>query len=167
MILHLILPEKFGKCDMMNLKDLKHIAYVQSNGTFYDELNCLKDDIEFFRAYLRRNKKSNFSFDVRVFQLSSRKAFDDIWETYNYDIGYIEDVYAVFTVLKYIITNISENKTIFTDEEIYEFDLYMKLNYGLDIIEYVGEFIGCSSEIMRVVERITNIVQNYPQVDNK
>lgn len=167
MISHLVLQEKLGKYGMMNLKDLKQIACAQSNGTFYDELNSLKDDIEFFRAYLRRNKKSNFAFDVRVSQQSSRKAFDDIWKTYNYDIEYIENVYVVFIVLKYIITNMTENKTIFTDEEIYEFDLYMKLNYGLDIIKYVEEFIGCGSEIRSVIDRINNIVQNHPQVDNK
>ena len=67
----------------MNEKTVISIAQnAISMDTYYQKLNALKEDVEFFTLFMKRNKKSDFDFNIRVSYSCSIKAINDIWEKY-------------------------------------------------------------------------------------
>ena len=124
---------------------------------YFKELEALKEDISFFDMYMKRNKKSNANFAVRIFYNCAYKVFDDIWKKYSYYKSDIEIVFSEFIVLKAIIQDIDEDTNRFTKNTKKEFIDYFE-QYGETMVkDYVSEFIGCSRGCMAVLEKVEQI----------
>lgn len=124
---------------------------------YFKELEALKEDINFFDMYMKRNKKSNADFVVRISYKGTFKAFDDIWKKYAYDKSDMTIVFSEFIVLKAIIQDIDEDTNRFTKNTKKEFIDYFE-QYGETMVEdYVSEFIGCSRGCTAVLEKIEQI----------
>lgn len=124
---------------------------------YFKELEALKEDISFFNMYMKRNKKSNANFAVRIFYNCVFKAFDDIWKKYSYYTSDMEMVFSEFIVLKAIIQDIYEDTNRFTKNTKKEFIDYFE-QYGETMVEdYVSEFIGCSRGCTAVLDKIQQI----------
>lgn len=124
---------------------------------YFKELEALKEDISFFDMYMKRNKKSNANFAVRIFYNCTSKVFDDIWKKYSYYKSDIEIVFSEFIVLKAIIQDIDEDTNSFTKNTKKEFIDYFE-QYGETMVkDYVSDFIGCSRGCTAVLEKIEQI----------
>ena len=124
---------------------------------YFKELEALKEDISFFDMYMKRNKKSNANFAVRIFYNCAYKVFDDIWKKYSYYKSDIEIVFSEFIVLKAIIQDIDEDTNRFTKNTKKEFIDYFE-QYGETMVkDYVSEFIACSRGCMAVLEKVEQI----------
>lgn len=124
---------------------------------YFKELEALKEDISFFNMYMKRNKKSNANFAVRIFYNCAFKVFDDIWKKYSYYTSDMEMVFSEFIVLKAIIQDIYEDTNRFTKNTKKEFIDYFE-QYGETMVkDYVSDFIGCSRGCMAVLDKIQQI----------
>ena len=138
----------------MNEKTVISIAQnAISMDTYYQKLNALKEDVEFFTLFMKRNKKSDFDFNIRVSYSCSFKAFNDIWEKYDYYQKNLETAFSEFIVLKSIIEDLYNGTGIYTDAEIHIYD-------------YIGDFIGCSRGIADV-ERQLSIIMERSNINSK
>ena len=131
----------------MKFHDVEHIARTIKGDAYYEEIRLLKDDIYFFSAYIRRNRKSNFSFYLIPCQQSTYRAFKDIYETFSLNSSYIDNAYAVYTVMKAIIIDTYEQTMKFNSGQIREFAEFLNHDFDMDLEDYVGCFVGCSNGI--------------------
>lgn len=132
---------------------------VVGTDIYYQKLNALKEDVEFFTLYMKRNKKSDFNFDIRISYSCSFKAFNDIWEKYNYYQKNLETAFSEFIVLKSIIEDLYNGTGIYTDAEIREFIEYFQKYNETHIYDYIGDFIGCSRGITDVEKQLSIIME--------
>ena len=85
----------------MNIEKVKHIAIsIKGVDEFYKESKLLKEDMTFFKLYTDRNRKSDFRFVLIPCQNGAYKAFRDIFEAYSLSDTFLEDAFAVYTVMK-------------------------------------------------------------------
>lgn len=135
------------------------VCRLLTSDTYYKKFRALKSDVDFFKMYMARNKKSEFRFDLRISYGGSFKAFDDIWKKYGYGNfdNDLEVAFAEFMLLQMIITDIYEKTNIFTDAEIKEFIDYFE-QYEETLVEnYVSDFIGCSHGCCAVLQKLEHI----------
>lgn len=133
----------------MNIEKVKHIAIsIKGVDDFYKESKLLKEDMAFFKMYTDRNKKSDFRFVLIPCQQGAYKAFRDIFEAYSLSDTFLEDAFAVYTVMKDIILDVYDQNMKYTSGEIREFALYLKSDFNLNLEDYVGDFVGCSHGIV-------------------
>lgn len=144
----------------LNLSKVKSIAYKLCGDSYYEELRLLKEDISFFTMYMQRNKKSHFTFNLWVSQLGSYWAFDKLWRSCGYGESYIEDVYAIFEVLKRMIVSIYEGMDKFTDAEIKDFNDWLRYDYEYDLRDFVTDFVNCSIGVSETISKIKTIVDS-------
>lgn len=126
---------------------------------YYQKLNALKEDVEFFTLYMKRNKKSDFNFDIRISYSCSFRAFNDIWKKYDYYQKNLEKAFSEFIMVKNIIEDIYNGTGIYTDTEIREFIEYFQRYDETHICDYVGDFIGCSRGIANVEDQLNTILK--------
>lgn len=132
---------------------------VVGTDIYYQKLNALKEDVEFFTLYMKHNKKSDFNFDIRISYSCSFKAFNDIWEKYDYYQKNLETAFSEFIVLKSIIEDLYNGTGIYTDAEIREFIEYFQKYNETHIYDYIGDFIGCSRGITDVEKQLSIIME--------
>lgn len=128
---------------------------------YYQKLNALKEDVEFFTLYMKRNKKSDFNFDIRISYSCSFRAFNDIWKKYDYYQKNLEKAFSEFIMVKNIIEDIYNGTGIYTDTEIREFIEYFQRYDETHICDYVGDFIGCSRGIANVEDQLNTILKKW------
>lgn len=143
---------------MMKIEEIKKMARnLIGSDEYYEKLNNLKSDVEFFNLYMQRNRKSEFMFTVYVEHRGSYRAFNDIWSQYSKSIDYLENAFAVFWVLKAIIKSMETGEEVFTTEEIKNFIKYFEEYLALYIVDYVGDFVGCSHGYSAVAAKLEAI----------
>lgn len=128
---------------------------------YYQKLNALKEDVEFFTLYMKRNKKSDFNFNIRISYSCSFRAFNDIWKKYDYYQKNLEKAFSEFIMVKNIIEDIYNGTDIYTDTEIREFIEYFQRYDETHICDYVGDFIGCSRGIANVEDQLNTILKKW------
>lgn len=139
---------------MMNAINIRSMAIKLCGEDIYDDLQILEDDIKFFTAYMRRNKKSKFSFSIRLSHGMSRRAFDDIWSQYYYSMRDFDVVYFSYIILRKFIFTLESGDPI--DTELYsKFIESFEHTYDLKVEDYVADFIGCSQECGSVRDQIS------------
>ena len=146
----------------MDRIEIKTIVYnLLKPDTYCKKYDALKSDVEFFRMYMERNKQSEFRFDLRISCGNSYKAFDDIWKKHGLPYvdssGYLEDVFAEFTLLEMIITDIYKGTNIFTDAEIKHFIDYFEQDDDTYVKDYVSDFVDCYYDCLEVLQKLENI----------
>jgi hypothetical protein len=142
----------------MKLYDVEHIARTINGDAYYEEIRMLKDDIEFFSAYVRRNRKSNFSFILIPCQQSTYTAFKDIYEAFGLNSLYIDNAYAIYTVMKAIIIDTYEQTMKFNSGQIREFAEYLNNDFEMNIEDYVGCFVGCSYGVKETKKMLYDMI---------
>lgn len=129
----------------MDIKDVRNIAMNIKGEEYYGELNTLKDDLKFFQMFIRKNQKSTkFGFRIIPTEFSYTKSLSDIYEATGFYKDNIEDTYCIFILLKSIILDIYNKTNIYTNEEINKFNAFLRNDYGLEMKDYIGDFVNCS-----------------------
>lgn len=149
--------------EKMSYEEVRSNA-IQVKGVdqYYEELRLLEEDLQFFRLYISRNKKSAYNFQILPVQMCGY-AFHDIYRLYGFSDSYIEEVFAIFTLMKAIVSDVYNN--VCNDEEchirddvIAGFNEYLKDELELDLRDYVHSFVGSSSRTTATRKRITEIL---------
>ena len=142
----------------MDIKEIKSIAFKMIKAhTFYDNLKTIKNDIEFFRMYMERERKGPFLFDVRVSSYGG-KLFNRVWQSYGFGIEYIEDVYSIYEAFKAMVTDVYMETNLFSVSEKKSFFNFFEKEMGLNAKDYVGSFIDCSMGTTETVKKIEKII---------
>lgn len=129
----------------MNIDDIKYIARceIMEYEKFDKEVKKIKEDVDFFNMYIWRYKTCDRPFTILPCSASDR-AFIDIYNAFGFYSNYIEDVYAIYIVMKAIIEDIYDHTKQFNSDQIREFAEYIESDFNLNIRDYVTCFIGCS-----------------------
>ena len=152
--------------------DLVHfiVTYYDSS-KFWGELYDLQDDIDFFSAYIRRNKKSNFDFSLKFYNSYRTNFLNALWKNYEWvtDKDIIEWIYGLYIATNVIMNNFASvydetDNNIYTTIPhglIYEI---MKLIYdctGLDIADFVNSFISGFNICEKVKDALRELYYEY------
>ena len=156
--------------EKMSYEDVRRNAIlVKGVDQYYEELRLLKEDLQFFSMYIYRNKKSAYGFQLIPVQMCGY-AFHDIYRRYGFSDSYIEEVFAIFTLMKAIVFDVYNN--ICNDEErhIYDdiiimFNEYLKDELELDLRNYVHSFVGSSSGTTATRKQISEILNAEKKED--
>lgn len=135
----------------------KIVMDIKSIDKYYEELNMLKSDVEFFNLFMKREKKSKFEFTVKVGYGSSNKAFEGLWKRYGFSSSYLENVYVEFELIKMLINQIYDETGPLEEDKISDLIYYFEQYDDLNVEDYVGDFIGCSRGICDVIESIKKL----------
>ena len=130
----------------MNIEDIKNTiinSKIMEYSEFYKKVKQIKEDVDFFDMYVRRNKTSDRPFTIIPCSASDR-AFIDIYNAFGFYSEYIEDVYSIYVLMKAIIEDIYDQTMKFNSGQIREFAEYIESDFNLNIRDYVTCFIGCS-----------------------
>ena len=130
----------------MNIEDIKNIitdSKIMEYSEFYEKVKQIKEDVDFFDMYIRRNKRCGRPFTILPCSASDR-AFIDIYNAFGFYSENIEDVYAIYVLMKTIIEDIYDKTKQFNSDQIREFAEYIESDFNLNIRDYVTCFIGCS-----------------------
>ena len=107
----MIVNSGIARCNMDKMDVIETAKRLfKDREEYFKELEALKEDISFFDMYMKRNKKSNADFVVRISYKGAFKAFDDIWKKYAYDKSDMAMVFSEFIVLKAIIQDCKGTK---------------------------------------------------------
>lgn len=143
----------------MNIDNIKYIARCEIIGyeEFDKEVKKIKEDVDFFNMYIRRYKTCDRPFTILPCNASDR-AFIDIYNAFGFYSNYIEDVYAIYTVMKAIIEDIYNKTKKFNSDQVREFAEYIESDFNLNIIDYVTCFIGCSQGCSATMNDLCDIL---------
>ena len=146
----------------MNVKDILKLAKdAVGVDKYFEDYRLLKSDLDFFKMYLARNRKSSgFWFKVVPVGLGTVKAFEDIIRAYGLSDSCLEDEYAIYTVLKDIILDVYNNADArrYSDAVIFEFTTWLKKELGLYLSDYVIDFVGCSQGCLNTTSELSKII---------
>lgn len=129
---------------------------------FYSEVRDLKEDLEFFNMYMRRNKKSNFSFKV-----SFTRGLADSFLTYLYTKSYcyhnddLEKLYSEYLVAKHFFMTLyeEEGEVVYTENDLKKIYNHFLFLHEIKLEDYVNSFIGCSRGCIGVMGKIQRLVK--------
>lgn len=130
----------------MNVEDIKNIiinSKIMEYDEFYKKVKQIKEDVDFFDMYIRRNKRCDRPFTILPCSASD-KAFIDIYNAFGFYSENIENVYAIYVLMKTIIEDIYDKTMKFNSNQIREFAEFIESDFNLNLKNYVTCFIGCS-----------------------
>ena len=151
---------------LLKINQIKTLAQqILGVENYYKEFYALKEDVTFFTMYMNRNRnrKSKFQFAIKIMHGNSYNAFELLYKRYANDIRYLEDTFAEYTVLKYLIENIYEDIHQLTPQQKTEIIHYFEQYGDFKIDDVIGDFIGCSkgcasthAEVEKLRKEISN-----------
>lgn len=143
----------------MDLNDIKQKAWELKGSTnYWTEIHAIEDDLNLLNPLAKRIKTCSFPLEVRI----ANRAFDMIFKDWCYNVTYVEDVYAVYTMLTEIVRDIYNESEKYTNKEKHDFlewcydsniDVDKFIRYTIDCSRGIGGTIAKVDEIMREIER--------------
>lgn len=135
----------------MNIKDIMKLAKdAVGIDRYFEDYRLLKDDLDFFKLYLSRNRKSTgFWFKAVPVGVGTFRVFEEIMKAYGISDSYLEEEYAIYIMMRDIILDVYQNiqhdaSRKYTDSIVQDFHRCIAKECGLDTRQYVSDFIGCS-----------------------
>lgn len=149
---------------MLKINQIKTLAQqILGVENYYKEFYALEEDVTFFTMYANRNRKSKFQFAIKIMYENSYNAFELLYKRYANNIRYLEDTFAEYTVLQYLIKSIYENIHQLTPQQKTEIIHYFEQYGDFKIDDVIGDFIGCSkgcasthAEVEKLRKKISN-----------
>lgn len=151
---------------MLKINQIKTLAQqILGVENYYKEFYALKEDVTFFTMYMNRNRnrKSKFQFAIKIMHGNSYNAFELLYKRYANDIRYLENTFAEYTVLQYLIKSIYEDINQLTSQQKAEIIHYFEQYGDFKIDDVIGDFIGCSrgcasthAEVEKLRKKISN-----------
>ena len=130
---------------MLTTDQIKTLAQqILGTENYYKDFHELEEDVKFFTLYVNRNRKSKFRFAIKIMYETSYNAFELLYKRYANNIRYLEDTFAEYTVLQYLIKSIYEDINQLTPQQKAEIIHYFEQHGDFKIDNVIGDFIGCS-----------------------
>ena len=146
----------------MDIKNIISLAkHAKGVDAYYESFRLLQSDLDFFKMYLTRERKSNeFWFKVVPVGFGTVKVFDDIMKAYGLSDNYLEEEYAIYILLKDIILDIYNNpeERQYPNPVVCEFAVWLQKELGLSITHFVSDFINCSRGCAGTVSELSEII---------
>lgn len=146
----------------MNIEDIKNIiinSKIMEYDEFYKKVKQIKEDVAFFSMYIWRYKTCDRPFTILPCSASDR-AFIDIYNAFGFYSENIEDVYAIYVLMKAIIEDIYDKTMKFNSDQIREFSEYIESDFNLNLKNYVTCFIGCSHGCSATINDLCDILDD-------
>lgn len=125
---------------------LKYLNQEEKENLIYREMHPLNEDLIFLKMLVNRNVKSVFGYDIIPNRGMCRSFLRELYLQYYYCNEKETDIllteYEVVKKMFYIIDNEEINDG--TESMIKEVSNYFTDHYGMNICDYVNDFIGCS-----------------------
>lgn len=136
-------------------------AFLRSDeySTLYEKANLLKEDIEFFTLFMKRNSCSGFSFGLSIRKGMCVNLIDDLYSSYyRYNLDELSVMLTEYYVAKRLIENLGNGDgELFSRSTQKEIVKYFKKNHDIDLVDYVDDFIGCSMGCSIVQEKLSKL----------
>ena len=130
---------------MLTTDQIKTLAQqILGTENYYKDFHELEEDVKFFTLYVNRNRKSKFRFAIKIMYENSYNAFELLYKRYANNLRYLEDTFAEYTVLQYLIKSIYEDINQLTPQQKAEIIHYFEQYDDFKIDDVIGDFIGCS-----------------------
>ena len=130
---------------MLKIDQIKALAQqILGTENYYKDFHALEEDVTFFTMYVNRNRKSKFRFAIKIMYENSYNAFELLYKRYANNIRYLENTFAEYTVLQYLIESIYEDINQLTPQQKKEIIHYFEQYDDFKIDDVIGDFIGCS-----------------------
>lgn len=130
---------------MLTTDQIKTLAQqILGTENYYKDFHELEEDVKFFTLYVNRNRKSKFRFAIKIMYKNSYNAFELLYKRYANNIRYLENTFAEYTVLQYLIESIYEDINQLTPQQKTEIIHYFEQYDDFKIDDVIGDFIGCS-----------------------
>ena len=143
------------RSDNMDINDIKQRAWELKGATnYWTEIRAIKDDLNLLNPLAKRIKTCSFPLEVRI----ANRAFDMIFKDWCYNVNYVEDVYAVYTMLTEIVRDIYNDSEKYTDKEKHDF-LEWCYTSEIDVSEFVRYTVGCSRGIAGTITKVDAIMR--------
>lgn len=141
----------------LDAKDIKEKAkHILGADNYKTKFDILYDDVSFFNEFMKRNKKSDFCFEVRINSGSYNRLFNKLYERYGRMTSNLENVFAEFTVLSALINDVYTRANEFSKEEkqdiIYYFERYQDFDLNSIVCDVVNCSFGCDTTIKALNE---------------
>ena len=81
-----------------------------------------------------------------------------IFKDWCYNVNYVEDVYAIYTMLTEIVRDIYNDSEKYTDKEKHDF-LEWCYTSGIDVSEFIRYTIDCSRGIAETITKVDAIMR--------
>lgn len=81
-----------------------------------------------------------------------------IFKNWCYNVNYVEDVYAVYTMLTEIVKDICNDSEKYTDKEKHDFLEWCYMS-GIDVSKFIRYAIDCSRGIAGTITKVDAIMR--------
>ena len=128
--------------------------------TFYEDVVNLKEDLEFFTLYLKRNKKSKFNFNISFSKGLNTKFLNDLYtKSYGYHTNYLEKLYKEYLIAIHFFNTLydAECEVVYNEDTLKTIYNHFLNLHSMKLEDYVGDFIGCSRGCMHVSSEIIKL----------
>lgn len=132
----------------MRENELRKFLNDDEMDKIYIEAHHLKEDIEFFTMYAKRNKKSKFNFDIIPDTVGSGSKL--LKYLYHNCYIYFKDELSIMLTEISVVQKLADtlNRSLdvmhYDEEEMKEICAYFQKQYNINLPEYISDFIGCS-----------------------
>jgi len=145
----------------MRENKLKKYLTQDEKEEMYSQMHLFREDMVFLKVLIKRSKSSMFDFDIIPRTNMCTKFIRDLFMQYYY-FGNMDDGADIFITEFEVVKkmfHIIDNEEINDDviEMVKEVYTYFKSNFEIDIIKYIGDFIGCSlgcTGVNRIISKI-------------
>ena len=144
----------------MNKDELWTIIPRKEKDTFYEVVRDLKEDLEFFNLYIKRNKKSNFNFEISFSKGMNTKFLNYLYtKSYGYHLDELEKIYIEYLVATHFFSTLyeREDEVVYTDDLLKRIYNHFENLHEMNLEDYVSDFIGCSRGAMDVSSKIIKL----------
>lgn len=128
--------------------------------TFYEDVVNLKEDLEFFTLYLKRNKKSKFNFNISFSKGLNTKFLNDLYtKSYGYHTDYLEKLYKEYLIAIHFFNTLynTECEVVYNEDTLKTIYNHFLNLHSMKLEDYAGDFIGCSRGCMHVSSEIIKL----------
>jgi hypothetical protein len=145
----------------MKFESLYNMLTKTEQATFYKEVRDLREDLEFFNLYIKRNKKSSFSFTLTFTQGLSMPFLNELYSSYGYNTRYLETLYAEYLVVKHFFNTLYDEETevFYSDKDLKDIYEYFLNMHSIKLEDYVSSFIGCSRGCNAVHTKVLELIK--------
>lgn len=125
--------------------------------TFNGIIRDLREDLTFFNLYIKRNKKSEFNFNISFSKGMCSNFLDDLYKkSYGCQISELESIYRDYLIVKHFFKTLeeSEDEIVYTDMDLKEIYYHFLNLHEIDLKDYISDFIGCSRMCNKVSKNL-------------
>lgn len=148
--------------------------YFNSNERFeiWQEAQNLVKDILFFEEYMDRFKKTKLKLKVRVCDICEEKSFKKLFKDHSVlgiNNDSMHEVLIKYNLAKFFINKVyNDELTEEMEKDLADFsNSWSSLYQDNGLVEFVEDFVGCSSGISATIKKIDSIVKNHSVQENR